>query len=145
VFRVMTRAQVEAVRNESKNYKYARNKAETVWAKHFEEMGCKTVLRRLMKYVPLSPEFSRAIALDEAADAGIQNTSIEFIDQMPEFTEDVAHEIVTDAEPEDNAGESTGPGDLKDKADAVTKQAEAAAKKATTKKDATGNGAEPSK
>lgn len=94
VFNVMTRAQVEAVRNESKNYKFSKYKEKTVWGLYFEEMGKKTLLRRLMKYVPLSPEVANVIALDESADAGKQNISLNFVEEIPEFTEDVTAEVL---------------------------------------------------
>jgi len=40
------------------------------WKDHFIEMGRKTVIRRLAKYLPLSIEFQTAAALDGAAEAG---------------------------------------------------------------------------
>lgn len=40
------------------------------WKDHFIEMGRKTVIRRLAKYLPLSVEFQTAAALDGMADAG---------------------------------------------------------------------------
>lgn len=124
VFMVMTRAQVEAVRDQSKNYMFAKNKADTVWGKNFLEMGCKTVVRRVMKYVPLSPEVARAIGLDEAAEAGIQNTSVEFIDQMPEFTEDVAHEILDENQQDKNEASQKNGDQAKTKAQQAQKAAE---------------------
>lgn len=136
VFRVMTRAQVEAVRDESKNYKFSNDKAGTVWGKNFEEMGCKTVVRRVMKYVPLSPEMSKAIALDEAAENGTQNTSVDFLDKMPEFTEDVAHEIVTEEEENQNEAANQAADDNKARAQAATTATEAAIKKAQEKEKA---------
>lgn len=39
------------------------------WADHFVEMGRKTVIRRLAKYLPLSIEFQTAVALDNMAAA----------------------------------------------------------------------------
>ena len=45
------------------------------WQDHFTEMGRKTVIRRLAKYLPLSIEFQTAAALDGMAEAGKdQNT-----------------------------------------------------------------------
>lgn len=99
VFNVMTRAEVEAIRNESKNYMYAKDKKDTIWHKYFDEMGCKTVLRRLMKYVPLSPEIQHAIGLDEMADVGKQNLSAEILQDLPdgdEMVQDIEHELVED-------------------------------------------------
>lgn len=40
------------------------------WKDNFIEMGRKTVIRRLGKYLPLSIEFQTAVALDGMADAG---------------------------------------------------------------------------
>lgn len=40
------------------------------WKDHFIEMGRKTVIRRLAKYLPLSIEFQTAAALDGMAEAG---------------------------------------------------------------------------
>jgi recombination protein RecT len=43
------------------------------WKDHYSEMGRKTVIRRLAKYLPLSIEFATAAALDGQADAGEQD------------------------------------------------------------------------
>lgn len=67
-FEVMSRKQVEAIRDEAQNYKFARDKGASVWGKHFVEMGRKTVLRRLFKYLPVSVEMASALALDDKAD-----------------------------------------------------------------------------
>lgn len=40
------------------------------WKDHFAEMGRKTVIRRLAKYLPLSIEFQTAVALDNHAETG---------------------------------------------------------------------------
>lgn len=63
-FEVMSRAQVEAVRAQSKASKSG------PWVTHFEEMAKKTVIRRLFKYLPVSVEIQRAVVLDERAEAG---------------------------------------------------------------------------
>lgn len=99
VFNVMTREEVIKIRNESANYKGSKYKESTIWGKYFEEMGNKTVLRRLMKFVPLSPEIQKAIGLDEAADSRKQNLSIELLmdNETPkEMIEEIDGEIVDD-------------------------------------------------
>lgn len=99
VFNVMTREEVIKIRNESANYKNSQYKSSTIWGKYFEEMGNKTVLRRLMKFVPLSPEIQKAIGLDEAGDNRKQNLSIELLmdDETPEdMKEAIDAEIVDD-------------------------------------------------
>lgn len=67
------------------------------WKDNFIEMGRKTVIRRLAKYLPLSIEFQTAAALDGMAEAGkdqqIESTIIdgEFTvmpDDAPSFTAD---------------------------------------------------------
>lgn len=60
-FEVMSRKAVERIRDKAKY----RN---PVWADHFGEMGRKTVLRRLLKTAPLSPEVQRVLAKDEEID-----------------------------------------------------------------------------
>ena len=73
-FEVMSREQVEEIRNNSQNYKFASDKRKTVWGQHPVEMGRKTVLRRLFKYLPVSIELATASAMDGAADAGVSQS-----------------------------------------------------------------------
>ncbi len=60
----MTRAQVDAIR--------ARSMASGSgpWASDYDEMARKTVVRRLCKYLPLSPELAAAVELDNLAESG---------------------------------------------------------------------------
>ena len=69
-FEVMGRDQVEEIRDASQNYKFAREKGKTVWGQHFVEMGRKTVLRRLFKYLPVSIELATASNIEGNAEAG---------------------------------------------------------------------------
>lgn len=72
-FEWMSLEQIERVRDGSQGWQQAVKwkKADShPWAQHFVEMGRKTVIRRLAKYLPLSIEFARAAALDEAAASG---------------------------------------------------------------------------
>lgn len=71
-FDVMSKADVEKIRAGSK----AGNSGP--WQTHWSEMARKTVIRRLVKYLSLSPEIQKAVALDEMADAGVaQSLDIE--------------------------------------------------------------------
>lgn len=97
-FVVVTRKKIEQTRDESKNYIFAKNKAETVWAKHFEDMAKKTAVRRLLKMAPLSAEVSRALAIDDAADMGLQNLSIDWANELTGMAEDIEHELVAETE-----------------------------------------------
>ncbi len=69
-FEVMSAEQINEIRDASQNYKFARDKANTVWGQHYVEMGRKTVLRRLVKYLPVSIELAQAATLDEVGSAG---------------------------------------------------------------------------
>ena len=57
---VMTHGQIEKIRNIS------RAKNAGPWKDHWDEMARKTVLKRLMKYLSLSPELANAIAADDS-------------------------------------------------------------------------------
>lgn len=63
-FDVMSRAQVESVRDKHGNV----SGSSSPWVSHFEEMAKKTVLRRLFKYLPVGTELAAAVALDEAGE-----------------------------------------------------------------------------
>ena len=58
-FEVMSRAEIEAVRSQSKAG------TRGPWVTHWEEMARKTVVRRLFKYLPVSTEAMRAVEIDE--------------------------------------------------------------------------------
>jgi recombination protein RecT len=93
---VMTRPQVEVVRDASKNYMNAPKKEETAWFTHFLEMAQKTVIRKVLKTAPLSSELTRAIALDELSDAGLkQDNALDFFQELKDtdIITDVEHEI----------------------------------------------------
>lgn len=64
-FEVMSRADIEAVKKQSKAG------TNGPWVTHFDEMAKKTVIRRLFKYLPVSIEIQTAVSLDERAEAGI--------------------------------------------------------------------------
>jgi recombination protein RecT len=61
---VMTRAQVDAIRNASKG------KNSIPWKDHYEEMARKTVVRRIFKYLPVSVELAAALEIQAKAEAG---------------------------------------------------------------------------
>ena len=68
-FRVMSRSELEAVRNRS------RSGSSGPWKTDFEAMCLKTVVKRLFKWLPISVEMSKAIHQDDAAFAGLQQES----------------------------------------------------------------------
>ena len=78
-FEVMSRAEIEAVRKQSKAG------TSGPWSKHFGEMARKTVVRKLFKYLPVSIEAVRAVEIDEKSDRGEIVTEEDFINA--EFVE----------------------------------------------------------
>lgn len=87
-FEVMSRAEVEKVRKQSKAG------SSGPWVTHFDEMAKKTVIRRLFKYLPVSIEAARAVEFDERADRGETVTPQDFIDVA---YEDLGTEVPTEA------------------------------------------------
>lgn len=73
-FEVMSRAEIEAVRAQSKAGKSG------PWVTHWDEMARKTVVRKLFKYLPVSIEAVRAVEIDEKSDRGEAVTEDDFID-----------------------------------------------------------------
>lgn len=66
-FEFMSKMQVEGIQAAADK----KNKFPSkVWQEHFTEMGRKTVIRRLAKYLPLSVEFQTAATLDAMAEGG---------------------------------------------------------------------------
>lgn len=112
-FEVMSREQVDAIRDASQGYKAAEqnakkyNKAgDSPWHNHYAEMGRKTALRRLTKYLPISIELATAVALDnragnDAQDLGYVLTGeYQVMDsEQPQAEDDQPEPIEQQAEP----------------------------------------------
>jgi recombination protein RecT len=81
-FEVMTRQEVEEIRD-----RYSKAKNEGPWVTNFREMGLKTVLRRLAKLLPTSPELATAVALDEMHESGIPQDLTFSLEESPETPE----------------------------------------------------------
>ncbi len=70
----MSVAEVNEIRDRSQGYRTAvrfrkdNQPLNSPWATNYPEMGRKTVIRRLCKYLPSSIEMANAIAMDERAD-----------------------------------------------------------------------------
>ena len=100
-FEFMSRLQVEEIKAAGER----KNKRESsVWKDHFVEMGRKTVIRRLAKYLPLSVEFQTAAAIDRMAEAG-KDQHLDAIDGDFSIVPDDAPESEFDHE----TGEINGP------------------------------------
>lgn len=81
-FQVMHISDIEKVRdNFSISYKFDKN--NSIWSKHFEAMSLKTVIKRLIKYLPISTEAQSAVAYDESVKKDI--TAEAFVIQNAEI------------------------------------------------------------
>lgn len=79
-FRVMTKAEVDRVA-----------KSGGPWREHYEAMAEKTVLRRLAKYIPQSPEMMSALRIDErSVSFDAETGETDFIDVQADAPEPVA-------------------------------------------------------
>lgn len=70
---VMSRPEVDAIRDASQGYRMAKRyakdgKINSPWAQHYVEMGKKTVVRRIAKFLPM--QVQKAAALADAYDTG---------------------------------------------------------------------------
>jgi recombination protein RecT len=74
----MSRAEIEGIQRRSK----ANGKGFSPWQSDWVEMARKTVVKRLAKYLPLSPELARAIEIDNDAGEIIKDADV--ITPLPE-------------------------------------------------------------
>ena len=74
IFDFLWSEEIEEVKKSSKTG----DSKTSPWATHEEEMMKKTVIRRMMKYLSLSPEITKATVIDEYGESGI-NTKDMFI------------------------------------------------------------------
>lgn len=77
------------------------------WKDHYEEMGRKTAIRRLAKFLPLSVELATAAAMDGQAEAGADQGLDSVLDGDYTVTEPAAD----DAPPEVGGGEQASEGE----------------------------------
>lgn len=68
-FEVMTISQIKSIQKRSKS------SGVGPWVTDFAQMCRKTVIRRLMNYLPLSIEIQRAVAVDSQNEAGVKDLS----------------------------------------------------------------------
>lgn len=83
-FVVLSRKQIEGLRRRSKA------SDSGPWVTDYEEMAKKTAIRRLAKYLPLSPEMGKALELQERAEIGESTLDI------PVMSEDVMDAVIVD-------------------------------------------------
>ncbi|MHC4371164.1 MAG: recombinase RecT [Planctomycetota bacterium] len=118
VFEVMYREDIEKIRQRSPSGR------KGPWVTDWEEMARKTLIRRLMKYLPLSTDVQAAVVADEYAEAGVLGKLLEQEDIDEEFV-DAEHVETLEAlvaDPEDNAEDAPafeGRGPISNKEDAA--------------------------
>lgn len=89
-------SEIEKIRNEhSVSYKFDKN-GSSIWVKHYEAMAIKTVIKKLIKYLPISVETQSAIAHDETIRKDITEEAIrvEVTDDGTEAVETFQTEIL---------------------------------------------------
>ena len=83
-FQVMHVSDIEKIRdNFSISYKFDKN--NSIWSKHYEAMSLKTVIKRLIKYLPISVEAQSAVAQDETVRKDISAESFIIQNNEPEL------------------------------------------------------------
>jgi len=92
---VMSKQEVDKVRNSSRASKSG------PWVDWYEQMGRKTVIRRLLKYCPMSTELATAVAAEDRAEAG---ESVADLLDLPEGVMDGDFEVASE-EPKSTTGE----------------------------------------
>lgn len=98
-YEVMSREDIE---NHAQKYSVAYQKGYGPWKDDFDAMACKTVVRQMMKYLPLSIELSESIATDDTVnrfeDNDLHTAYIEEEELDPEME-------IHDEEEEEDEGE----------------------------------------
>lgn len=104
---VMSREDVDAVMRATRS-----GGRHGPWRDHYEEMGRKTVIRRLFKYLPVSIELATATALDVAAEIGEAQNLGAVIDgdyAVTETQQEADDETPTDVQAEDSPDDTARP------------------------------------
>lgn len=100
-FEVMSLPELEKVRRSS------RAADSGPWVDWTEQMYIKTVVKRLCKFLPLSPEMARSVELDDCIDAGIAQSFGETVDtsifDIPQHSTSI---IETESDNDDSESES---------------------------------------
>ena len=99
-FEYMTARQVEEIRDASEGYKASvatGSLDKSPWTTSFVEMGRKTAIRRICKYLPMSVELANLLAREDAADRGVSQGLEDVIHLSPDDVLDLELEPEGDA------------------------------------------------
>jgi recombination protein RecT len=98
-FLVMTKEEVDKIRARSAAFR----KGQGPWITDYEPMAIKTDIRKLVKYLPVSSDLQRAVALDEHADVGLdqglESIGTEALEGLADIDDAIEGEIIEDDEP----------------------------------------------
>jgi len=89
-FEYMSKDEINKIRDTCSQAKYK----DAPWIKYYDAMAKKTVIKQLLKYLPLSVELQQAINLDEQAEAGVKQAFDGGVDSS--FFETDSIDIVTE-------------------------------------------------
>lgn len=99
-FEVMSRAEIEAVRDQSQGWTSAvkyKTTGLSPWTKHFDEMAKKTVVRKMFKYLPVSTEANYVMDAEDRINRGEEVTPQDVWDGIyAERGESVSQELGVD-------------------------------------------------
>lgn len=90
IFEVMSIEEINAIRDKhSTSFNY--QKGASIWAQHYEAMAKKTVIKQLVKYMPISVDTQSKLANDETTRFGIENEPQRVIYEVEEVEENPPH------------------------------------------------------
>jgi len=95
-FEYMSCTEINKIRDTCSQAKYK----DSPWKKYYDAMAKKTVIKQLLKYIPVSIELQTAINLDEQADAGVRQAFDSDVDVESESIEVVTEVETPTTEPE---------------------------------------------
>lgn len=139
-FNVLPWSHVMKIRDGSQGYKTALRfgKTDTPWIAHEDAMAAKTAIRSLVKFLPLSIEFQRAVSVDEGhkdfAAFAADPIGADPADQIEGEAEEVTDAIETSASEQKAGADTTGAAAL---AEARAKASAAAARPKQNRTDST--------
>ena len=79
------------IENHKKRFSKAANSGFSPWTTNFDEMAKKTVIKKVLKYAPLSTDIMRKIAEDETIKSDL-SADMSFVSDDTEFVEVVDDE-----------------------------------------------------
>lgn len=95
-FEVMTREDVEA---HAKQYSQSYGKGFSPWHSNFDEMSKKTVIKKALKYAPLTTEFIKGVASDGTIKTALAKDMVDVADET-DYTDIEAEPVPDNVDPQ---------------------------------------------